>query len=242
MREKSNGSNSYNGHPSYNAREDYQRGGYRGSRGGRSEKLELANFNAMIGLVLFIGFLINYLMAKYLTQYFVNINEWVLLIGYFAIGFTGIAISNKSDNPWISFLGYLMVVAPVGVVLSICLKDQSSVSIQNAVLTTIGVTVIMVIASQIKPDIFLSIGRALFVALVAVIIIEIIMLLVGIARPTFWDYLVALLFCGYIGYDWAKAQRGPHTADEAVDACVDLYLDIINLFLRILSIQSRRDD
>jgi FtsH-binding integral membrane protein len=49
---------------------------------------------------------------------------------------------------------------------------------------------------------------------------------------------VAALFCGYIAYDWAKAQEESPTADNAVDACVGLYLDIINLFLRILSSSS----
>lgn len=53
--------------------------------------------------------------------------------------------------------------------------------------------------------------------------------------PTVWDVLVALLFCGYIGYDWAVAQREEKTVDNAVDTCVGLYLDIINIFIRVLS-------
>ncbi len=239
MREKTNGN--YNGHPSYDAREDYSVENRNRSRK-YSGMVGLANFNAIIGIVLFVGFFLNYLMVKFCSQYFVDINPVVLIITYFVVCIAGMIISRKSDNPWISFFGYLLVVVPVGVVLSICLQGQSSVSIQNAVLVTAGVTAIMVIASQIKPDIFLRLGRALFIALFAVIIIELLLMLFGVARPTFWDYLVALIFCGYIGYDWAEAQKGPHTADAAVDACVGLYLDIINLFLRILSISSRRDD
>ena len=34
--------------------------------------------------------------------------------------------------------------------------------------------------------------------------------------------------------DWAKAQEKPKTLDNAVDSAVDLYLDIINLFVRLL--------
>ena len=42
-----------------------------------------------------------------------------------------------------------------------------------------------------------------------------------------------------IGYDWAEAQTKAYTLDNAVDSVVGLYLDIINLFLRILSSSSK---
>ena len=99
---------------------------------------------------------------------------------------------------------------------------------------------VLMIASMIFPRAFLSMGKVLFIALVSVIVVELLMRIFGITEPAFLDAFVALLFCAYIGYDWAKAQEGNHTADEAVDACVGLYLDIINLFIRILSLSSRR--
>ena len=62
---------------------------------------------------------------------------------------------------------------------------------------------------------------------------------IGFATPSLWDFIVALIFCGYIGYDWAEAQTKERTLDNAVDSVVDLYLDIVNLFLRILSSSSK---
>ena len=50
----------------------------------------------------------------------------------------------------------------------------------------------------------------------------------------------AAIFSLYIGYDMYRAQRYPKTADNAVDCAVDIYLDIINLFLRLLRILGRR--
>ena len=38
------------------------------------------------------------------------------------------------------------------------------------------------------------------------------------------------------GFDWARANAIPKTADNAVDSAASLYMDIINLFLRILMI------
>lgn len=140
-----------------------------------------------------------------------------------------------SDNPIISFAGYNLVVIPVGVVLSITLKDYYIDSIIYAFAITTCITVLLIIIASIKPEIFESLGYVLGVCLTAVIIIEVIMIFIFPTTPKIWDIIVALLFCGYIGYDWTKAQSKCRTVDNAVDAAVDLYLDIINLFLRILS-------
>ncbi len=247
MRVKESGHSSYGTHPSYDAHEDFDRGMYR-HRGTRSfgsdwgyGEMSASSYNGLIGGILLYGFLVNVLLAKFCTPIFLSINPIVLIIGYFILAITGIIISRRSENPYMSFLGYNLVVLPLGVILSICLVGQTSVSIINAGIVTVGVTFVMLIASTLKPDLFLSMGRALGIALLAVIIIEVICMLFGVFMPTFWDFLVALIFCGYIGYDWAKAQQSPHTPDCAVDACVDLYLDIVNLFIRLLSIMGRHD-
>lgn len=237
MRRVSNDSYSY-GHPSYDAREDYTTFG--SSPWKSSGELSISAYNSLIGIILLYGFGINVILVTCCAKYFANINPWVLLIGYLVLCISGIVISRKSDNPVISFIGYNMVVVPIGIVLSICLQGQSSVSILYALATTAGVVAIMLIASTVYPKVFLSLGRILGLVLLAVIIVELVLALTGVATPTFWDILVGILFCGYIGFDWAKAQSEYRTADAAVDACVHLYLDIINLFLRILSLYSRR--
>ena len=247
MRQPSNGNHSY-GHHGYDAREDYERGlnkrnySFGGHNTWGSQELSLAGFNGLIGLILLYGFGVNVILVSCCSQYFANINPIVLVIGYLVLSIIGIIMSRKSDDPFISFIGYNLVVIPIGVVLSVCLAGQTSVSILNACAVTAGVTVIMIIAGTLKPDFFLSLGRALGIALLAVIIVEVVLMLFGVVMPTIWDFLVALIFCGYIGYDWADAQSRPHTADGAVDACVGLYLDVVNLFLRILSIMGSRDN
>ena len=51
---------------------------------------------------------------------------------------------------------------------------------------------------------------------------------------------MVVIFSGYIGYDWARANMIPKTLDNAIDSAASLYIDIINLFIRILQILSRR--
>ena len=197
--------------------------------------LDLRVFNLTIGAILAWGFLINAVMVKTCYDFFAQFNIWAILIGYAVCCIVGICMSRFSDNPLISFIGYNLVVIPIGVVLCLALKDVESASIMHAALVTAGVTLAMIVMACVWPDFFLGLGRVLFFALLAVIVIELITILIGVYMPSAWDWMVALLFAGYIGYDWAKAQNTDHTLDDAVDACVDLYLDIINLFIRILS-------
>lgn len=198
-------------------------------------------YNLSIGLILFWGFGINILMCKFLTPIFMDLNFILIVIGYFISAFLGIHLSSSSDNALVSFIGYNLVVLPVGVVLSLALTEYDQISIMNAFCITAAVTLLMIFLSIIYPNVFLSLGKVLFFSLLGVIIFEIIFLLLGISTPTFWDFLVALIFCGYIGYDWAKAQTKEYTLDNAVDSVVELYLDIINLFIRILEAISDDD-
>ena len=78
--------------------------------------------------------------------------------------------------------------------------------------------------------------------LLITIIVEVIAGLIFRNWLGFFDYVVVLIFCGFTAYDWARAQVYPKTLDNAIDSAADLYMDIINLFVRILSITSSKND
>jgi FtsH-binding integral membrane protein len=73
-----------------------------------------------------------------------------------------------------------------------------------------------------------------------VVIAELVMIFVFGGSPDIMDWIVAVLFCGYLGYDWARAQSIPKTLDNAIDSAASIYMDIIILFIRILEIMGRR--
>ena len=196
-------------------------------------------YSAAIGIILLIGFAINAATAYYFTDSIMSIPPLQLIIGYFVICFAGIFLSAKSDNPFVSFIGYLMVVVPCGAIIAIVVDSVSVDVVVHAAITTSGLTIIMIIAGTAWPSFFESLGRVLFTGLWAIIIIELVMcFFFGATMPSVWHYLVVALFCFYIGYDWAEAQDKRHTLDNAVDACVGLYLDIINIFVRLISANS----
>lgn len=76
-------------------------------------------YNLIIGMVLLWGFLINWILVIVVdTQALREINYMVFLLLYFGSCLVGISLFKKSDKPFISFLGYNLVVIPFGLVLN----------------------------------------------------------------------------------------------------------------------------
>lgn len=193
---------------------------------------------ATVGIVLSIGFLINYFMVTNINpETVMAINPWVLIGGYFISCLAGCYLSASSDNPLVSFIGFLLVVVPIGVVITPFVNSVDPDIVSKAALFTGLLTAIMGAGGFLFPTLFKSIGGILFWALLAAIIVEITLMFMGV-KQSFMDYIVALIFLGFIGYDFAAAQDDEPTMDAAIDRAVSLYLDIINLFIRILSIMA----
>lgn len=205
------------------------------------ELIDRQSFNSIMGFCLFFGFVVNALEVVYLRDFVIGLNPIVFLLGYFASAFFGIWLSKESDIPAISFMGYCFVVLPVGLVLSVSVPEYSFSSVKNAIVLTTVVTGLMCFASIIYPEFFKGLGRTLFFSLLALIVVEFVCILLGFFQIfRILDVVVAGIFCLYIGYDYYRSQQVPSTVDNAIDCCVGLYLDIINLFLRILRLIGRR--
>lgn len=207
-----------------------------------SPVISARKYNLIIGAVLLYGFIATLIITKTIGPIAIGINPFALLIGYIVLVLAGSFIVNGSDKPLISFLGYNLIVLPIGVVLTSVTYSYDPGLIFRAVVVTACVTGIMMIISMIIPSFFLKLGRVLFLSLLLVIIVEVLALFFSWHVFHVTDVIIAVIFCGYIGYDWVVAQRIERTVDNAVDTACNLYVDIVNLFLRILSIMDRSDD
>jgi len=198
-------------------------------------------YNMTIGLVLGWGFLVNWFIVKNVSyQSIAGINPIIFFILYFASCFFGVYLYTKSKNPLISFIGYNFVVVPFGLIVNLVVHNYDPALVVTAVRVTGFVTLLMMLLGSLFPAFFRRIAGALFIALIAVIIVEMVEIFIFKVHHGILDWIVALIFCGYIGYDWGRANSIPKTFDNAVDSAAALYMDIINLFLRILRILSRR--
>ena len=91
------------------------------------------------------------------------------------------------------------------------------------------------------PQLFRRIFPICMIALGIMIIIELVMMFLGI--PSGWnDWVVIVIFCGLIGYDFYQAATDEPTVDNAIWYACEIYLDLINIFLRVLNITGRSRD
>ncbi len=230
-----NGYNNYNNQAAY-----YQQNTYI-----QRDEISPQTYNMIIGGVLLYGFIVNMIMVSCLGDFAASMNPIAFTIAYFVMALTGGFMVHKSDNPVISFIGYNLIVIPMGLCLTIIINAYLSAGYESTIITafliTAVVTLVMMGLGAMFPTFFLSIGRTLFVSLLITVIAEIILYFVGIQLGII-DYVVVLIFCGYVGYDWAKANVQTKTVDNAIDSASELYVDIVNLFVRILRILARAND
>ena len=198
-------------------------------------------YNLVIGLTLIWGFAVNYWMVTNIDpEAIASVNPWIFFIGYFASCFFGIYLFQKSSNPVVSFIGYNFVVVPFGLIINMVVSQYDPELVTEAIRITGLVTIAMMCLGTLFPAFFQKISGALTIALLLVIVVELIEVFIFNTHHGILDWIVVLIFCGYIGYDWGRANQIPKTLDNAIDSAAALYMDIINLFLRILRILGRK--
>ena len=212
---------------------------------GLADTISSRKYNVIMCLTLMWGFLVNAVMVEYLSVPVMGLVAKMGGLGFFlaylACAIVGIVMSAKSSNPVVSFIGYNLLVLPMGVVLCCLIPGLSAAIVTKALLLTGIVTATMTLLGFVKPEIFIGLGRTLFIALIVGIIAELIATFAFHYTGAAFDWLFVILFSGYIGYDVARSQAYPKTVDNAVDCALDIYLDIIYIFIRLLSILSREN-
>ena len=230
-------------------------GGFGGRNRGRYERvapgedaggIPVTKYNLILGGTLLWGFLANALIC-FFTRNMALIDYAVpILIGYIVLALVGVLMT-RSRSATVSFVGYNLVVIPLGFVLSLFISEFEPLMVATVFFETAAVTLTMMLLSLIFPRLFLSMGRALGMTLLIVIVVELVISVVMYATGAFNDNvfllidgIIVVVFSLYIGYDWAVAQQRHRSVDAAVDSACALYLDVINLFIRLLSIMGRR--
>lgn len=203
-----------------------------------NEEISAKAYNGVIGGVVLYGLLINAAICYIFQDRMLYVNPILLIVAYFVCCIAGIMLSAKSDNPILSFVGYNLVVVPVGLVVSISVYAYGGIGsdiVTQAFLITMLDTAVMVGVSIAKPEWFGKLGGLLLICLSGLIVAELVLLFMGVDQ-TITAWIGAAVFSIYIGYDFQRAQLFPKTLDNAVDCALDIYLDVINLFLKILRI------
>lgn len=196
-----------------------------------------STYNFVIGITLFWGFAINWLMVlKIPVESISGINTIAFCIGYILSCFLGCYIYYKSNNPVLSFVGYNFVVVPLGLVINLAVSKHNPDIVLEAIRLTGMITFFMMLLGSMFPAFFKKISSGLAIALLCVFVVLLIEIFIFNTHVGFLNWLIAIIFCGYIGFDWVTANAVPKTYDNAVDSAAELYIDIISLFINLLEI------
>ncbi|KAJ6800657.1 BI1-like protein [Iris pallida] len=141
-------------------------------------------------------------------------------------------------------LGLFTVAISFAVGLS-CAFTSGKVILEAAILTTVVVvslTMYTFWAARRGQD-FNFLGPFLFGAVSVLFIFALIQVFFPLGKISVMIYgvLAAIIFCGYIVYDTDNLIKR-YTYDEYIWASVSLYLDIVNLFLSLLTILRAADN
>nr|QOU08708.1 BI1-like protein [Vitis labrusca x Vitis vinifera] len=120
-----------------------------------------------------------------------------------------------------------------------CAFTSGKVILESVILTTVVVvslTLYTFWAAKRGYD-FNFLGPFLFGAILVLMVFALIQILFPLGRLSVMIYglLASLIFCGYIIYDTDNLIRR-YSYDEYIWAAVSLYLDVINLFLALLTV------
>jgi len=187
-------------------------------------------------------FVIYGLLSTFVATFFAPLSlSTVATVVLCIIPFIGCFVS-MSDNIGVSFLGYNLITIPFGLLLGPVLNHYSPDVVAHSTLITAFITGLMGFAGITYPNLFRSMGGTLFYCLLGLVLVRILAIFIPGLNLTIIDYFSAGLFSLYIGYDMFRASEASRTFGSSLKIAVSLYLDILNLFMSILSILGNDND
>lgn len=168
------------------------------------------------------------------------------MLGILAVAILGTVISNKSDNPVISAFGYVLVAGPFGLMLGPIMAMYETSSIVKVFALTSMVVLVLGIVGVMIPDDLSSWGTPLFGGLLLLLGGYFIVPILGFfgiptgGAMTLLDWAGLLIFGALVIFDLNRAMRLAYTVDNAIDSAVAIYLDFINIFIRLLSLMGEK--
>lgn len=201
-------------------------------------------YNTTIALMLLWGFFINAVLCWKVGSYtnlFPGLNPILFVIGYIFCAMGGVFMTVRARSLPLNCLGYHLVVVPFGLAVSTIVEYYGGVNsavVAEAFLYTLLVSIAVLATALVFPRAFSRLGGALRTVLLGLIVCEVFLLIAGV-RQQVTPWIAAGLFSLYLGYDIHRSQSYPQTYKNAIVSALDIYLDVVNLFIRLLQIQGR---
>jgi FtsH-binding integral membrane protein len=175
-------------------------------------------------------------------------SKWQVILfalGVLVVGIVGTVIFNVSANPLLSLFGYALVAGPFGLLLGPVVAQYTVASVLRVFVITAAMVIVLGIVGAVIPESLESWGAWLMGGLLV--------LLFGyFAIPIFgslgipmggalrlWDWVGIALFAALVVFDLNRAMRLTRTLDNSIDSAAAVFLDFINIFIRLLAIMGQ---
>ncbi len=203
--------------------------------------LSVKAYNAALAGLLLYGFAANAIVCLLFTEQVWGMNPFVLIGGYLVSSFAGIFVAHLTANPALRFLGFNLVVVPSGMIVASILPLYHFETVMHALIGTALIAGIMLVAAVVRPRTFEGLGPVLILSLVSAFVVELFMLFIFHSSSIFIDIAVVIVMACFVGFDFVQANKCTRTLNNAVAFAIDLYMDILNIFIRLMSILGHRD-
>ena len=124
-----------------------------------AQPLSTQHYNLVIGGCILYGILLNMLIVILFGDFFTRTNPLLLGIAYVLLVLWGVSLA-ESDDPKKSFLGYNMVVVPIGALIAALLPHYALSQIRLAAVTTTLVVLLMLALATAYPSYFSGLAKA----------------------------------------------------------------------------------
>ena len=204
-----------------------------------SDLMSKNQFALMVSFWTAVGIVASAVAAYFAMSMTLNL---VFLLVVLALGIAGVFIALSSNNPIASLFGYMLVAIPFGLMLGPVVALYTTVSVVKVLFVTTGIVVVLGIVGAVIPDSLEGWGSWLLGGLTILIVGGLAVPIAGFfglpigGALTLLDWFGVVIFSGYVIYDWNRAMRVPFTNDNAIDCALAVYLDFINLFIRLLQL------
>lgn len=154
----------------------------------------------------------------------------VPFVAIFAMGY-----AKRKENLPVMVVSYLAFVGTFGGTTAMALTYYELPTITAAFGITLFLSLVFAFLGFVMPQVFQRAMPIAMIGLLVVIVAEIVMMLLGI-QQTVTDYIVIGIFCIITGYDYYRAANDTPTVTNAIWHACDVFLDAVNILLRVLSI------
>ncbi len=171
---------------------------------------------------------------------------WPAFIGLFLVAIVsvfGTTAAARANNVMLTTICYFGIAAPMGMMMGPAIAHYTTASVASIFVVTASLTIGLGLLGVFIPRSLENWGSWLFGALWILIISQ----FVGIIAAMFgfpigntafhlFDWIGVALFGGFIIFDFNRAARVPSTYTNAMLCAVEIFLDFINLFIRLLDL------